>query len=740
MEATSYPAEGHVQDIRELPECASWRRTSVPLELLEKLFRPRSIAVIGASTREDAIGFRVIRNLHAMGFGGEIYPINPRYREIAGLPCLPAVEALPRGVESAFIAIPAEQVPEILDAVGRHGIRSAFVNASGFADGGKEGRALQRRLEAVAHSHGIALCGPNNMGLVNVHERIAIWTQLHMSEVRPGPVAVISQSGSVALVLARDERRLGLSYLVTTGNEAVLSAADYLDYIVDDRRVKTVLLFLESVRNPARFGAAARRAAALGKRVLAIKSGASVRGKMLVAAHTDSLAGDDAVYDAFFRKHGVLRVRDLDEMIETALLVTSYPEAPDARRFVPITLSGGEAALIADLSSQIGLALEPLADATIERLKPVFPRFARPNNPLDAWGLGFSSERFGAMLGALCADASIGAIGLAVDAPASGGADTAYALTMAEHAMRVRTEGKHIVFFNNTVGAGPNPQLRALLDAAGIPYLSGMRPALVAISKWLGLREPSAESALSCTASDLWRASLAASTALDEQQLYAVLREAGVPMVCSRVVRSPEEAVEGAAELGYPVVLKASSARVPHKTEHQLVRLGLGTAAAVRQAYAHLATRLTEALPGSQPGSIVLQPMLQGGVELIVGIRNDAAFGTLVIVGLGGAFVELIDSVAIRLAPVSVDEARAMLDETRAGELLSGFRGQPACDRDAAAAAIAALSTFGVATMGTVESLEINPLIVLDRGAFGVDVLARPPDLATEGFVNREEE
>jgi acetate---CoA ligase (ADP-forming) len=660
-----------------------------------------------------------------MGFTGEILPINPRYREVAGLPCLPSIEALPPGVESAFIAIPAEQGPDVLDAVGRRGIKTAFVNASGFADGGPEGRALQQRLRAVAHAQGIVLCGPNNMGLINVHDRTAIWTQRHMSEVRPGPIAVISQSGSMALVLAEDERKLGLAYLVTTGNEAVLSAADYLDHIVRDGRVKTILLFLESIRDPARFGVAALQAEALGKRILAIKSGASPRGKMLVAAHTDSLAGDDAVYDAFFRKHGVIRVRDLDEMIETAVLVTSYPAPPRARHFVPITLSGGEAALIADLSSQIGLGLKPLADATIERLKPAFPSFARPNNPLDGWGLGFNAERFGEMLDALCADESIGAIGLAIDAPASGGADTGYALVMAERAARIAASGRHVIFFNNTAGAGPNPQVRAVLAPAGIPYLSAMRPALTAIANWFGLRDLAPASTAGYAANDCWRATLARTCALDEQQLHVMLREAGVPMVSTRVVQSVEAAVEAAGELGYPVVLKGSAAHLPHKTEHKLVQLGLNSADAVTEAYADLVTTMRELVPLGEPGDIILQPMLRGGVELIVGIRNDPAFGSLVIVGLGGIFVELINSVAIRLGPIDVEEARAMLGETRASDLLTGFRGKGPYDLIAAAAAIAAISDFGVATQGLIESLEINPLIVLEQGAFGVDVLVR---------------
>jgi acetyltransferase len=460
---------------------------------------------------------------------------------------------------------------------------------------------------------------------------------------------------------------------------------------------------------------------------------------MLVAAHTDSLAGDDAIYDAFFRKHGVIRVCDLDEMIETAVLVTSYPDPPRARQFVPVTLSGGEAALIADISSQIGLALEPLDASTVARLKPAFPPFAHPNNPLDGWGLGFNSTRFGEMLDALCVDESIGAIGLAVDAPASGGADTGYALTMAVHAQRVAATGRRIVFFNNTAGAGPNPQLRAMLEPAGIPYLSGMRPALTAISRWLALHDLASDYAVVCSVNDRVRAKLSESSAPSELELQGALRDAGVPMVKSCVVHSAAEAVDTAEKIGFPVVLKASAAGIPHKTEHELVRLGIESEAALAVAYADVAARMSRLLPRGEPGEIVLQPMLRGGVELIIGIRNDPAFGTLVIVGLGGIFVELLDSVAVRLGPVDAADARALLRETHAGRLLAGFRGAGPFDLEAAAAAIVAISHFGVAARGLIESLEINPLIVLEQGAFGVDVLVRRPEQVLQDSLNPKE-
>jgi len=301
---------------------------------------------------------------------------------------------------------------------------------------------------------------------------------------------------------------------------------------------------------------------------------------------------------------------------------------------------------------------------------------------------------------------------------------------MAESAARIAVTGRPVIFFNNTAGAGPNPQVRGILEPAGIPYLSGMRPALTAIGNWLALPDRAPRSTSRGAANEPWRTRLARAGAFDEQALRGMLCEAGVPMAATRIVRSADAAAEAARALGYPVVLKGSSAHLPHKTEHKLVHLGLGSADAVKAAYAYLADRMRDLVPGGDPCDIIVQPMLEGGVELIVGVRNDSAFGSLVIVGLGGVLVELIDSVAVRLGPIDAEEARAMLGETRAGELLAGFRGKGPCDVEAAAAAIAAISEFGAATEGLIESFEINPLIVLAQGAFGVDVLARRPERA----------
>jgi acetate---CoA ligase (ADP-forming) len=688
------------------------------------LLAPRSVAVVGASPREDAIGFRVIRNLRRLGYPGSIFPINPRYPEVAGLPCYPSLSALPVPVDAAFIAVPNTSGPALVEEAGKAGIRALVVNASGYADGGPEGRVLQQRLQAAAKAHGIALAGPNNMGYVNVHGRTAMWTATRLPAFTPGPAAIISQSGSIAIALSQDERHLGIAYVISAGNEAVVTAADYIAAVIQDDAVRLVLVFLETINDPARFVDAARAPRERGKPVIALKVGRSEGGRAAVAAHTGALSGDDAVYDAFFERHGIVRVRDLDEMIEAATLFASYPSPPASRDVVIVTLSGGEAALSADLGAELGLRFPALSPATRERMKPAFPPFATPRNPIDAWGLGWDRDRFRQILHALADEPELPTIAFGVDATAAGGGDTPMTAEVAGMCVELsRRTDKRFVFFNNATGNGPNPEIRALLTTAGIPYLAGMRTTLAVLARWATYgewrRRPAAPS-VDRTEADRWRAAVRDHGALDEIARFRLLREADVPMIETVAVGDADEAVAAAERVGYPVAVKASGADVAHKTERGLVRLGLENALAVRRACADLAPRADR-----DATTLIVQPMAGTGVELIIGIRNDPAFGSLTVVGLGGVYVELLREAAIRVGPVSAETAAAMLRETRAGALLDGFRGAGPFDFAAAARAIAALSAFGAATHGLLAAVEVNPLIVLPGGggATGVDAL-----------------
>lgn len=689
---------------------------------LDALFNPASIAVVGASQREESIGQRVIRNLVRFGFKGPVYPVHPTNAEVAGLACHKSLSDITGPVDAVFIGLPAAQGPGVLEEAGQRGVRAAFINASGFADADAEGVALQEELRAIAARYDMALCGPNNLGLFNVHRKYAPWTPRYASDLVPGPVAVISQSGTMALMLCQDERRLGLAYVVTCGNEGVLGAADYLDYVVRDDNVKTVLLFLETIRNPDLFAAAAHEAHRRGKRVVALKSGASDAGRALVAAHTGSLAGEDRFYDAFLRSCHVTRVHSPDELIESALLFTAHPLGAKGRGFMAVTLSGGEAALIADNAPALGLALPPLAPATRDALMPAFPPFGKPSNPLDAWGLGFTPERFRIVLDALVADPSLGAIGFSIVANTEGGPDGVYGRQMAEACAEIA--GKHdkaIVFMNATAGAGPNREIKKVLDGAGIPYLSGMRTSLASIAHWLRPDEPVRE-AIAPDAQ--WAARCAGLKS--EVEGFVMLREAGVPMARAVAAGSAAEAVAAAEKFGYPVVLKGCAPSLPHKSELGLVKVGLANAEAVRAAHADLCARLPKALKPGAPGAlgeVVVQEMAGEGVELIIAVRNDPHLGSFVVVGPGGLLVEVMGKASVRQGPVDLATAERMLDETAAGTLVNGVRGRGPYDRKAAAAAIVALSRAGAKLHGAAATLEINPLIVTAGGALGVDLL-----------------
>ncbi|MFO0996712.1 MAG: acetate--CoA ligase family protein [Alphaproteobacteria bacterium] len=695
---------------------------------LDKLLRPQSFALVGATEREHTASVRILRNLKRGSYPGRLYPINPRYQEVLGVRCYPSLAALPEIVDAVFIAIAAEDALGVLEDAGKLGIKAALINGTGFADGGPDGVARQDRLVAIARSHGMAVCGPNNSGYINLWDRTSPSTFYALPPGGPGPVAAITQSGSVAIALCQDDRQLGLGYVITAGNEAVCGVADYLDFVVRDDRIKVVMLFLEVLREPARFAAAALEAARRNKRIIVTRVGRSESGRAAVAAHSGALAGDDAVYDAFFRKYGIVRAADIDEMIETATLFTAYPNPPPKRHVVPVTLSGGEAGLIADLAAERDLDLPDLSPPTLERLRPHFASYFTPRNPLDAFGLGWNRERFVDIVDALVSDPAIGVVAHGVDASSSGLGDTLLTTEIANiYAEREIPGDKRIVFFTNMAGGGINQAIKTILDTMGIPYLCGMRPSVGALSHWVNYRAPATEASIGAkpaAASGV----LPAIGCMAEAERFALMRAAGVPMVETVAAGSADEAVAAAKRLGYPVAIKGTAPSLLHKTEHDLIRLALTDEGAVRAAYSAIRTGLDRHAKGESAAAVVVQPMAGAGIELILGVRNDPRFGSIIVAGLGGTLVEIVKEASLRIGPVDEAEARAMLGETKAGTLLAGVRGKGPYDIDAAARAIAALSRFGAAHHGQLASVEINPLIVLERGkgALGVDVLLEP--------------
>lgn len=689
---------------------------------LDKLFRPKSIAVVGVSPDRPLIGTRTYRNLRRYGFPGALYPINPRYEDFDGDKCYSSLAALPEVPDFVFVAIPAARTPDVVEECAKLGVKAMEVASGGYSESGAEGAALEARIREIAQASGIALSGPNNIGFVSAHEKTVAWPSPMPGQPRPGGIAVVTQSGSVGIVLSQDERKIGLAYLVSSGNEAVLNAGDYLGYFATNPHVRVVLMFLETIRDPAKFAKAADAARAAGKRVVVLKVGRSALGSRAVAAHTGAIAGEDALYDAFFARHGIMVVDEMDQMLELAVLLDAYGDAPVNTSVVPVTLSGGEAALLADLAAKYGVDLRELAPETVAKLQPHFPAWQKPRNPLDAYGLGWDAGRVESILKTLAEDKTIGTVAMGFDAPASGGADGAWAAQTAEMFGRIKPHTKtRFILFNNSAAGGLHAGTREKLDTAGIPYLAGMGHSFAALGAWTALARPQPKAEKAEPLPPVLRARAAKAQTLNEAERFQLMADAGIPMASCRAVVSKEEAEKAAKELGFPVALKGGGPEILHKTEMGLVKLGLRDGASVGAAYDELAWAL-----GNRNGGVFVQPMVGPGIELILGARIDPGFGPAIVVGLGGTYVEIFKAASLRLAPIGREEAREMLRQGALGKILAGARGKGPYDIDAASGAVAALSRFALGTADLFAAIEINPLIVLEKGAFGVDVVLEP--------------
>jgi acetate---CoA ligase (ADP-forming) len=675
---------------------------------LEPLFRPKSVAIVGASPKTGSAGSNIILNLRHAEFAGEIYPVNPRYSEIHGIKSYGALRDIGRPVDAVFIAVAAQYAVDILRQAIEIGAKSALVNATGFADAGADGRARQAEMVSLAHRAGIPLCGPNNLGLVNLLDKVALWSSEHAASGSAGPVAVVSQSGSVALSLGEDPARLGLSYIITAGNEAVSGVGDYVFTLADDPRVKLILLFLETIRDPAGLAVSVRKARNAGQTVLAMKVGRSERARAAVSAHSGALSGEDRVVEAYFRQLGIIRARDLDDLVQIARLKLAPPPGRGAQPAY-ITLSGGQGAALADEAADAGLPVQDFPPSVVDRLRPFF-QGGVAQNPCDAWGLGWDSEWFAKLLDQLIESPEIDPIVLMLDVPLSGHADGPMAVDMARIVAERPRGGKTILFVANSAISGVNQKLDAICREAGIPMLVGTGSALRAIAAW---PEPPPASQLTPLRSQMTTAELEA----------ALRRE--VRFVGASRANSPTEACAIAEQIGYPVALKGRAPKAIHKTELGLVKLGLAQSDQVAEAFASLQHTLQSQAEALGEGWIEVQPMVPAGLELLVAARRDPAFGPLVVVGAGGKLVELIADAALRLGSVDDDEAGRMLAETRIGALLAGYRDGVSFDAAAARSAISAVSRLMTVAPPDMKAIEINPLIVLpaDQGAVAVDLV-----------------
>ncbi len=690
---------------------------------LQRFFAPRTVAVVGASPRRGTIGGELFRNVVAGEFTGAVYPVNRTGAPVAGVRAYSSVGEIPDEIDLAVICVPAAHVLDAASDALHAGTRALCVISAGFTEVGTEGRQRQDALLAEVRAHGARLIGPNCLGIAASGARLN--ATFGSRGLPPGHVAFSSQSGALGLALLEkaESRGLGFSSFVSVGNKADVSSNDLLEYWEDDPETEMILLYLESFGNPRKFGRLARRVARR-KPILAMKGGRTRSGAKAAGSHTAALAGSDEAVDALFHQAGVLRAETLEELVDTAALLSSQP-LPHGNRVAVLTNAGGLGILCADACEAAGLELPPLASATRDALALKLPREASLANPVDMLGSATAST-YEAVLPHLLADPQIdGVVVLFVPPVVATADDVAEAVVRAID--RAGSHDKPVLAAFVTAGETPSALIREPRRVAAFPYPESAARALGrAAERAAWLRRPAGvvpelggidEEA----ASTIVRDALDGSTDawLEPAGVRALLAAYGIPFVEERTAASADEAAAAAAALGHPVVVKTAEAGA-HKSDSGLLALDLGDEDAVRAAVARIGA------------PVVVQPMVGGGVEVLTGVVQDPVFGPLVACGPGGTLAELIGGAQFRLAPLTDADARELVTTGKAGRLVGGYRGAPPASAAALEDVLLRLSRLADRHPEIAE-LDLNPVVALPDGCVAVDarVRLRPPEQPT---------
>ncbi len=694
---------------------------------LRPFFRPTGIALIGASQHPEKLSFGILQNLlhPEYGFPGPVYPVNPRASEILGKTCYPDISQVPDPVELAIIIVPAPYVAATMEACGRRGVKAVIVITGGFREAGPDGKTLEDRLVAIAKQYDMRLMGPNGIGVIDTN------TPLNTTFVKgmplPGKIAFLSQSGALCggVIDWSKQRGIGFSVFLSVGNEADVTESDLLPYLQDDPGSTVITLYIEEIHNPRRFLQVAEEVAAQ-KPVLALKSGRTASGQRATASHTGALASNDAAYQALFRQTGIVQVDTLDELFDSALLLTAH-QTLAGRNIAIITNAGGPGALAADALERHGLHLAVSAPETIAALQPHLPAAAALTAPIDMLGGAFP-EHYGLAVKAVLQDHSTDGI-LVIHVPQAVVDAREVSREIIDAVQAVPADKPVVACF---LGGDAVTEAAQRTLAAGIPtftFPSAAAAALGTLYRWHNRPpvdnvppESVAEADRQCAAAIVQQALAEKRTALSAAESEAILHAYGIPTPGSALAKRADEAVARAKAFGYPVVLKLQSPDILHKSDVGGVKVGVADDQAVREAFAGIIANARATKPRARIDGVLVQEMVSGGQEVIVGGTRDPHFGPLLMFGVGGVLVELLGQVTFRLAPLSSAEAGRMIDDTAAAKLLAGLRGAPPADRDALRQTIVRVGQL-LADIPQIAELDLNPLLVLpaSRGVRAVD-------------------
>jgi len=690
------------------------------------LFEPAAVAIVGASERKGAVGLVLVENMLAAGYRGQLYAVNPKHREVRGVPCFPTIGEVPRRVDLAVIATPAPTVPGIIEQCGAAGVRAAVVISAGFSESGPAGATLERALLENARRHRLRVLGPNCLGIMRPD--IGLNATFARGHSRPGSLGLISQSGAICTAMLdwAAAHEVGFSCVVSLGGSTDVDFGELVDYLVNDPQTAHILLYIEGVRDARRF-MSALRAAARAKPVILMKVGRHPAGSRAAVSHTGALVGADDVFEAAVRRAGVVRVRTIGQLVAAAQALSSNVR-PRGDRLAVITNGGGPGVMAADRAGDLDIPLAELSGATVEALKKALPSNWSQGNPIDLIG-DADAERYRAALAACLADPGVDGV-LVILAPQAMTAPLEVARAVIECA---KTSDKPLV--TCWMGEEQVAKARRLLAAHGIPTFRTPDPAIEMFAhvsafyrnQRMLLQTPGPlshhpEPDVAGARLVIDAALAERRTVLSEMESKAVLAAFHVPVVKAVRVRSANEAMLIAEETGFPVVMKIDSPDVTHKSDIGGVRLGIASAQAAQDAYREITDGLKRLRPDARLSGVIVEPMIArpNGRELMVGVVHDLIFGPAITFGTGGTAVEVHADRAVALPPLNGMLIEELIRGTRASRLLGAFRQMPAVDRDALEMTLLRVSEM-VCELPAIREMDVNPLLADESGAIALD-------------------
>ena len=685
---------------------------------LKKLLNPRSVAIIGANDKPGFGGDTTKNYLKFSKNLDHLYLIHPKKEEIFGRKVYKSILDVPKDVDLAIICTSQKTILPLLEECAQKKVGGAVVFASGYSETGPEGKVLQEELIRRADELGIAIMGPNCAGFANFHAGVFAFAFLVEERDRKGNIGMVSQSGQIVLG-GLDTRAMGFSTVISSGNSCNVKVEDYLDYLVDDEDTKVVCAYMEGVTKPAKLIETFRKAAKKKKPIVMLKTGKSAKSQQLAASHTGSLSGADKVIRALFKRYGVIEAQDLEELMAISTSLSWLSSLPKGQRMVYMCVSGGEAGIMADLTEQYGLPLAEYSPGVKEYLQTLVPDYGTVNNPFDMTaGIGYNTPVMANAMRAISSDENVDAIAICYTITPEVWDDTITHMVEAASIVS-KEEGMKPIFWIPYIEHTRDVASADALKAAGVPLLPTGCYGCSTLKKILDFATFEFEDIQAAIPKAVHRGRYS----LSEYDSLCYLKEHGVPIPPQAVAATEEEAVEAAKNLGYPLSVKIHSADIQHKSDVGGVLLNISDEAELRQAFRTVMDNCREHAPQANLQGVLLKPMLKTGVEMIIGVNNDKDFGPMIMVGMGGVFVELFKDVALAPAPLTVRQAMKMIDSLKSAPLLNGYRGSSPCDKQALADLLVAISEMAAAGKDEMKELDINPVFVTPEGVSIADAL-----------------